>query len=142
MQVEPDAACVLRILERDDGDGRLMNESVMSRQAERESRYKFEPGQPVVVELLLQDEFEIRKAPATLVDLSRSGARLATDECIPVGQAARVLFSISDLGVVLYMATQVCWARENEEVGWLVRSKPTAYGRATLGAKPFRRALK
>jgi len=73
-----------------------------------------------MVELLSEDGFVERTFDATLVDLSRSGARLAAGEFVPVNQTARVRFSVPDLAMVLNTIAQVCWAREDEEGGWLL----------------------
>jgi hypothetical protein len=89
-------------------------------QTPREPRYRFDGKQTVEVDLELRDGLESRSLNATLLDISRSGVRLAARELVPLGQLARLKFSFSELGAVLYVSARSCWAREGKKGTWIL----------------------
>ncbi len=65
---------------------------------------------------------DIREQPhvyrARLVNLSKRGARLATEVEVPVGGSLRMELKLEEIGLCLHVAAEVCWARPGDDGGY------------------------
>ncbi len=95
-----------------------MNDTIQNHSQRREARYRAFDGHQVVIIVEWTSQGQPATVQGRLIDLSRSGAKVAISSPIPVDEAFTLRLQVSELGLNLTLNAEVCWMRPAGPDSW------------------------
>lgn len=86
--------------------------------ASRESRYAIQSGRTVPVVIKRTTSETAQTIVGELINLSRGGAKLTVQQCVPFSETIEIAIDLVDADVQLVLTAEVCWTRPAEDDSW------------------------